>query len=423
MNTASRTIGDTGVTLAPLVLGGNVFGWTADRATSFALLDRALDAGLTTLDTADVYSRWVPGHQGGESETVIGQWLAARGSAARDRVQVMTKVGMDMGAAGQGLSSVHIQRAVEASLERLRTDRIDVYFSHVFDEAVPQAETLAAYDRLIRAGKVRAIGASNFAAGQLRAALDVATAQDLPRYQVLQPHYNLIDRAGFDGPLRDLAQAEGLAVVTYFSLASGFLTGKYRSESDLAGSTRGDWARGYLNPRGFTILAALDAVAARHGAQPGEVALAWLMARPGVSAPIASATRLEQLEGLIRATRLHLSDEDIRTLEQASAPTPTEHRIAMISSTTITTAEPARIILRLCKHWGHRYTVDYDETRGRIELPLGLCLLTAGEGTLDFRLEGTPDADMDKFEQVVADHAQRMARGETYTWQWTRQAG
>lgn len=318
MTQADRAIGDTGITLSPLVFGGNVFGWTADKATSFALLDRLLEAGLTTIDTADVYSRWAPGHQGGESEAVIGDWLAARG--VRNRVQIMTKVGMDMGDAGKGLSGAYIERAVEASLQRLRTDRIDVYFSHAFDDGVPQDETLAAYDRLIRAGKVRAIGASNFTAGQLRAALDTAAARGLPRYQVLQPHYNLIDRAGYDGPLRDLAMAEGLAVVTYFSLASGFLTGKYRSADDLAGSARGDWVKDYLNPRGLRVLAALDTVAARHGAQPGEAALAWLMARPGVTAPIASATRLDQLEGLVRATQLHLTAEDIEALDQASAP-------------------------------------------------------------------------------------------------------
>lgn len=318
MSNPSRAIGHTGITLSPLVFGGNVFGWTADQAASFRLLDRLLDAGLTTIDTADVYSRWAPGHAGGESEAVIGAWLAARG--VRERVQLMTKVGMDMGDAGKGLSGTHIERAVEASLKRLRTDRIDVYFSHQFDDGVPQAETLAAYDRLIRAGKVRAIGASNFTAPQLRAALDTAAAQGLPRYQVLQPHYNLIDRAGYDGPLRDLAMAENIAVVTYFSLASGFLTGKYRSADDLAGSARGGWVKGYLHPRGLRILAALDAVAARHAAQPGEVALAWLMARPGVTAPIASATTLDQLEGLIRATRLYLADDDITALDQASAP-------------------------------------------------------------------------------------------------------
>ena len=313
-----RTIGATGVTLSPLVFGGNVFGWTADRDTSFALLDRLLDAGLTSIDTADMYSIWAPGHVGGESESLIGEWLAARG--VRSRITLMTKVGMDMGAAGKGLSAAYIERAVEASLTRLRTDCIDVYFSHEFDDSVPQAETLGAYERLIRAGKVRAIGASNFSAPQLRAALDLAAAQNLPRYQVLQPHYNLMQRDQYDGALRDLAMAEGLTVVTYFSLASGFLTGKYRSAADCAHSARGDWVKSYLNPRGLRILAALDEVATRHRAQPGEVALAWLMARPGVTAPIASATRLEQLESLIRATQMRLSGDDIAALDAASAP-------------------------------------------------------------------------------------------------------
>lgn len=317
--TALRTIGQTGITLSPLVFGGNVFGWTADKAASFAMLDRLLDAGLTSIDTADVYSRWVPGNQGGESETILGEWMQSRG--ARDRIQLITKVGMDMGAAGQGLSAAHIERAVEASLTRLRTDRIDVYFSHHFDDGVPQAETLGAFDRLVRAGKVRAIGASNFTAAQVREALDVAAAQGLPRYAVLQPEYNLFDRAGFDGPLRDLALAEGLAVICYYSLASGFLTGKYRSAADLAQSPRGAGiGQKYLTPRGLRILAALDAVAARHAAQPGEVALAWLMARPGVTAPIASASNVAQVEGLVRATQLQLSADDVEALDAASAP-------------------------------------------------------------------------------------------------------
>lgn len=318
--TAPRTIGQTGITLSPLVFGGNVFGWTADKAASFAMLDRLLDAGLTSIDTADVYSRWVPGNQGGESETILGEWMQSRG--ARDRIQLITKVGMDMGAAGQGLSAAHIERAVEASLTRLRTDRIDVYFSHHFDDGVPQAETLGAFDRLVRAGKVRAIGASNFSAPQLRDALNIAHAHQLPRYQVLQPEYNLIDRANYDGPLRDLAIFEHLTVVPYYGLASGFLTGKYRTEADVAGKARGARVKGYLTPRGLRVLAALDEVAAQHGAQPGEVALAWLMARPGVTAPIASATSVAQVDGLIRATQLSLRPADIAALDEASAPGP-----------------------------------------------------------------------------------------------------
>ena len=309
--------------LSRLVFGGNVLGWTVDRATSFALLDRLLDAGITTLDTADMYSAWAPGHQGGESESVIGDWLRARGPGVRAQVQLMTKVGKAEPInppPGQGLSPAYIERALQASLRRLGTDHVDVYFSHAFDDAVPQADTLAAYDRLLRAGQVRAIGASNFSAPQLRDALDIAAAHGLPRYSVLQPHYNLIHRDAYDGPLRDLAMTEGLAVVPYFSLASGFLTGKYRSEADLAGSARSAWVQRYLNPRGLAILAALDAVADQHRAQPGEVALAWLMAHPGVTAPIASATSVAQLDSLVRATQLTLTPADMAALDAASAP-------------------------------------------------------------------------------------------------------
>ena len=319
--TASNPPG--GIPLSRLVFGGNVLGWTADQATSFALLDRLVDAGLATLDTADMYSAWGTGHRGGESEAVIGAWLQARGPSQRARVHIMTKVGKAAPInppPGEGLSPDYIARAIDASLQRLRTDHVDVYFSHAFDPAVPQADTLGAYQRLIDAGKVRAIGASNFSAPQLRQALDIASAHSLPRYQVLQPHYNLIDRQDYDGPLRDLAVQENLAVVPYFSLASGFLTGKYRSAADLAGSARGAWVKNYLNPRGLRVLAALDDVAAQHRAQPGEVALAWLMARPGVTAPIASATSLAQLESLIRATQLTLSAADIAALDAASAP-------------------------------------------------------------------------------------------------------
>ena len=323
MTTSDPTTAPGGVPLSRLVFGGNVLGWTADQATSFALLDRLADAGQTTIDTADMYSAWGPGHQGGESEAVIGAWLRARDPSLRERVQIMTKVGKAAPVnppPGEGLSPAYIARAIDASLQRLGTDYVDVYFSHAFDPAVPQADTLGAYAQLIQAGKVRAIGASNFSAPQLREALDTAVAHQLPRYSVLQPHYNLIDREGYDGPLRDLAMLEKLAVVPYFSLASGFLTGKYRSADDLAGSPRGAWVQAYLNPRGLRILAALDAVAAQHRAQPGEVALAWLMARPGVTAPIASATSIAQLEGLIRATQLTLTPADIEALDTASAP-------------------------------------------------------------------------------------------------------
>ncbi len=313
--TPKRPLGHTGLSISPLVFGGNVFGWTIDKKTSFDLLDRFVGAGFETVDTADVYSIWKPGNQGGESETIIGEWMKARGN--RDRVVLITKVGMEMGPDRKGLSAAWIQRAVEDSLRRLQTDRIDVYLSHKFDPGTSHEETLAAYQRLIEAGKVRAIGASNFDAGQLRAALD-ASAKGLPRYEVLQPEYNLYDRTSYDGALRELATAEGLGVITYFSLARGFLSGKYRSEADLGQSPRGGGVKAYLNDRGFRILQALDDAAARHGAKPAEVALAWLMARPGVTAPIASATSLDQLDSLIRATSLALAAEDMAALEEAS---------------------------------------------------------------------------------------------------------
>lgn len=325
MHTPESTAHATGVKVSRVVFGGNVLGWTADQATGFAMLDRLVDAGLTTIDTADVYSGWVPGHQGGESESVLGAWLRARGPAQRERVQIMTKVGKRAAAnppPGEGLSPGYIAQAIDASLARLGTDYVDVYFSHAFDPAVPQADTLGAYQRLIDAGKVRAIGASNFSAPQLRDALNTAHAHQLPRYQVLQPEYNLMDRANYDGPLRDLAIFEHLTVVPYYGLASGFLTGKYRTEADVAGKARGARVKGYLTPRGLRVLAALDEVAAQHGAQPGEVALAWLMARPGVTAPIASATSVAQVDGLIRATQLSLRPADIAALDEASAPGP-----------------------------------------------------------------------------------------------------
>lgn len=312
---SKRRLGNTQLAISPLVLGGNVFGWTADRDTSFALLDRFLDAGCEAIDTADVYSAWVPGHQGGESESIIGDWMAARGN--RDSVVLITKVGMAMGSGRKGLSAAWIESEVEQSLRRLRTDRIDLYFSHVFDEQVPIEETLRAYDRLIRTGKVRYIGASNHSPEQLAAALRVSSQAALPRYAVLQPHYNLYDRDSYEGPLRDLAVAEGLGVITYFSLASGFLTGKYRSSDDLGKSPRGGGMGKYLDARGFAVLAALDRIAAAHGAQPAEVALAWLMARQGVTAPIASATSIEQLESLVRATQLVLAPADMTDLERA----------------------------------------------------------------------------------------------------------
>jgi aryl-alcohol dehydrogenase-like predicted oxidoreductase len=311
-----RRLGRTEVLISPLVLGGNVFGWTADRERSFAILDRFAEAGFETIDTADSYSTWVPGNNGGESESIIGEWMATRGR--RTRTIVITKVGSEMGPDMKGLSAAYITRAVDASLRRLRSDYIDVYLSHWPDTSVPYDETLGAYQALLAAGKVRTIGASNLDAEQLRESLDVATARKLPRYDVLEPEYNLYDRSAFDGALRDLVRAENIGVVTYFSLAKGFLSGKYRSAADLGRSPRGAGIKGYLNERGLRILAALDGVSERHAARPAEVALAWLMAQPGVTAPIASATSLEQLENLIRSASLRLTADDLASLDAAS---------------------------------------------------------------------------------------------------------
>lgn len=312
-----RRLGRTDLHIAPLVFGGNVFGWTADEKTSFDLLDRFAGAGFDTVDTADVYSRWAPGNSGGESETIIGKWMKARGN--RDKVVVVTKVGSDLGEGRKGLSAAYIEKAVDASLKRLQTDVIDLYLSHWPDASVPYEETLGAYQRLIAKGKIRYAGASNLDAAQLREALDVAKAKSLPRYEVLQPGYNLYDRAEFEGPLRDLAIEEDIGVITFFSLAKGFLSGKYRSEADLGQSARGEGVKQYLNERGWRIVAALEAVAARHEAKPAEIALAWLIARPGVTAPIASATSLPQVESLIRSASVALSAADIEELDKAGA--------------------------------------------------------------------------------------------------------
>lgn len=314
-----RKLGRTGLSIAPLVFGGNVFGWTADEATSFAMLDRFIDAGFDAIDTADAYSRWVPGHAGGESETIIGKWLAVDRSR-REKVTIITKVGVDLGPGKKGLSEKRILAAVDDSLRRLQTDVIDLYLSHYPDADTPIEETLGAYDKLLKAGKVRAIGCSNYDAAGLRAALDAARAKGLPRYEVLQPEYNLIDRSSFENDLRELCIEEELGVITYYSLASGFLSGKYRGEQDLAKSARGSRVAQYLNPRGMRILDALDQVAKAHGAKPAEVALAWLIAQRGVTAPIASATSVEQVESLIRSVSLALSPEELRMLDTASAP-------------------------------------------------------------------------------------------------------
>jgi aryl-alcohol dehydrogenase-like predicted oxidoreductase len=313
----TRRLGRTDLSIAPMVLGGNVFGWTADKKTSFAVMDRFAAAGLTAIDSADVYSSWAPGNQGGESETVIGEWMKARG--ARSRVIVVTKVGSPMGKGKEGLSARYIEEAVEASLKRLQTDVIDLYLSHWPDMATPFEETLGAYQRLIEKGKIRWCGASNLTVALLENALASAKARGGPRYEVLQPEYNLADRHEFENGLADLCQREEIGVITYFSLAKGFLSGKYRAEGDLTKSPRGSGVKGYLNKRGFRILDALDAVAARHKAKPAEVALAWIMARPGVTAPIASATSIEQVDSLVRATELQLTAADMGALNAASA--------------------------------------------------------------------------------------------------------
>jgi aryl-alcohol dehydrogenase-like predicted oxidoreductase len=311
-----RKVGKSGVEIFPLMLGGNVLGWTADEATSLQLLDRFVDAGLNAIDTADTYSTWVPGHKGGESETVIGKWLKARGG--RDKVVIATKVGWDVPQGG--LARERIIARCEGSLKRLQTDYIDLYQSHKDDPATPLGETLEAHATLIKQGKVRAIGASNYTAPRLAEALAVSAAKGLPRYESLQPHYNLYERKGFEEALEPLVLNERVGVIPYYSLANGFLTGKYRSEADLGKSVRGGRAKEMLStPRGQRILAALDDLAARTKSSPASVALAWLMARPSITAPIASATSLVQLEELIAATRVTLDAEAVKLLDDASA--------------------------------------------------------------------------------------------------------
>jgi len=312
-----RKLGRSGLEIAPLVLGGNVFDWTADPAHSFAILDAFVAGGFNCVDTADVYSRWVPGHAGGESEVVLGDWLKARGG--RDKVIVATKFGAPMADDKKGLRAGYMMQAVEASLGRLKTDYIDLYQSHFDDPEAPQDEVAEAFGRLVKDGKVRAIGASNFTAERLASALKAAADAGVPRYESLQPQYNLADRDKFEGPLQDLCVAEDVGVICYYGLASGFLTGKYRSEADLAKSPRGRGVKRYLDERGMRILAALDAVAGEAGATPAQVALAWLMAQPGVTAPIASATTTAQLEEIMGAARLRLEATQVAALDAASA--------------------------------------------------------------------------------------------------------
>ncbi|MCW5633194.1 MAG: aldo/keto reductase [Rubrivivax sp.] len=323
-----RPLGGSGLQVAPITLGGNVFGWTADEKTSFAVLDAFVDGGFNLVDTADIYSTWVPGHRGGESETIIGRWLGAGGR--RGRVLIATKVGKPMGSAGdeasagrRGLSRRWIRQAVHDSLARLQTDRIDLYQAHEDDTGTPLEETLAAFAELIAEGKVRAIGASNYAAPRLAEALATSARLKLPRYESVQPHYNLMERAGYENELEPLVRREGVGVINYYGLARGFLTGKYRSEADLGKSARGGGSvRAYLNARGHAVLGALDAVAAAHAAEhatPAQVAIAWQLARPGITAPICSATSVAQWQELAGAARLVLAPGEIAAIDRASA--------------------------------------------------------------------------------------------------------
>lgn len=307
-----RKLGTTGLEIAPLVLGGNVFGWTADKETSFVLLDAFLEAGFNAIDTADVYSRFIPGHEGGESETIIGEWMRSRRNRAR--VVLITKGGFSMGEGMEGLGRVYLRRACEASLRRLQTDYIDVYLSHRADPNVPIEETLESLEGLVGAGKVRHAGCSNYSADQLKAALAVRGG-GRAHYEVLQPEYNLLERNGFEGAVESLCQTGGLGVITYFALAAGFLTGKYRKPEDLTGSARAASASKYLNPQGLAMLAAVEKVARAHGATPAQVSLAWLMSRPSVTAPIASATGLTQLREIMKSVELELTPEDLRALD------------------------------------------------------------------------------------------------------------
>lgn len=314
--TDHRPIGASGLATPPLVLGGNVFGWTADREASFAVLDAFVAGGGTMIDTADVYMAHLPGNSGGESESLIGEWMKARGR--RDDVLIATKVGYLKGEGGEGLAPARIAAAAEASLRRLKTDRIDLYYAHCDDPETPMDAALEAFDRLVRTGKVRAIAASNFSAERLSASLDSSKAHGYAPYEAFQPLYNLVERDAFEGPLQQLCVACNLAVFPYYGLASGFLTGKYRQAADLSGKVRGQAVEKYLNEHGFRILAALDEVAAESGATPAQIALAWLAAQPGVTAPIASATSLRQVEELLGAMRLRLSGDQMARLEAAS---------------------------------------------------------------------------------------------------------
>jgi aryl-alcohol dehydrogenase-like predicted oxidoreductase len=312
-----RKLGRSALSVAPLTFGGNVFGWTIDEATSFRILDAFVSAGFNFVDTADVYSRWAPGNQGGESETIIGKWMKQRGN--RDKVIVATKVGGDMGQGKKDIGRKWILAEVENSLRRLQTDYIDLYQTHWDVEGTPVEETLEAYSELVKAGKVRYIGASNFSPARLKASLEASAKHGYPRYESYQPHYNLAEREIFEKEMESICVEHQLGVINYYSLAAGFLTGKYRSEADLAKSPRGAGAKKYLNARGSRILAALDTVAEEYHSTPASVAIAWLLARPSVTAPIASATSIGQLDSLIAATKLELNADDVEKLDAASA--------------------------------------------------------------------------------------------------------
>lgn len=312
-----RKLGDSSLEVAPLTLGGNVFGWTIGEKRSFEILDAFVAAGFNLIDTADVYSRWVTGHAGGESETIIGNWMKHRGN--RKQVVVATKAGGDMGLGKKDISKKHILKAAEESLKRLQTDHIDLYQTHWDDNETPVEETLSAYQQLIKEGKVRYIGASNLSPQRLLASLEASKKGGLPKYQSFQPEYNLYAREKFEKELEKICVNNNLGVINYYSLAAGFLTGKYRSEADASKSARGEGNKKYLNERGFKILKALDEVAAKHNTTQASVAIAWLIARPSVTAPIASATSLSQLDSLVKATQLHLDMESIRLLDTASA--------------------------------------------------------------------------------------------------------
>src|ERR1051325_9855495 len=325
-----RNLGNSGLEVAPLAFGGNVFGWTVNEEDAFPLLDAFVSSGFNLIDTADIYSIWVPGHQGGESETIIGNWLKRSGK--RQEVLIATKVGIEMGPNKKGLSKNYIMQSADDSLRRLQTDYIDLFQSHEDDPQTPLAETLEAYNELMKQGKVRAIGASNYSAERLAEALNVSKSHGLPRYESLQPLYNLYDRAVYEDEVEPLCVREGVGVINYYSLAAGFLTGKYRSADDLSKSARGETVKKYLDERGLRILNALEQVAAQYHSTPAHVSLAWLIARPSITAPIASATSLDQLNDLIEATKLELDPSSIELLNQASAERPVSEHARTLSS-------------------------------------------------------------------------------------------